>query len=375
MYMKIPFNDLSRQSKTIKTTLEKAVSAVIEKGVFFFGDQTKLFEEEWATLCRVPYCFGVGSGSDALEIALRSVGCNSHTEVITTTNAGGYSTMAINLTGATPVYVDVDPETLSICHDEIPKAITSKTKCVIVTHLYGIANDVLSLRQRLIESGHPEIYIIEDCAQAHGVTICGKPVGSLGDIGTFSFYPTKNLGGFGNGGAIVCKKDHLAQSIIKLKQYGWSKKYKSEICYGRNSRLDEIQAAILRIKLVNLNKNNKIRRSIVQMYKNAASSHIKFLQGSKESYNGHLCVVRALKRETFIKSLEEVGIETSIHYPILDCDQPMMKNIRFKCHQLYNTRVAAKEIVSLPCFPELTSDEIEYICHNLNQWTPGCTHE
>lgn len=363
--MALFFNDPKREYLKLSSKIDEAVSRVFRKGNYLHGEETKLFEEEFAAYCNVPHCITVANGTDALEIALRALECHN-AEVITVANAGGYSTCACNIVGATPVYIDIESTTLSLSLEAVANALTPKTKAIIATHLYGLAVDVPRLRQILNSVGRADVMIIEDCAQAHGARLYGQLVGSFGDVAGFSFYPTKNLGAIGDGGALLTKSDELAQRIKRLKQYGWGKKYNNVDYQGRNSRLDELQAAILRVKLPELDNNNTRRRTIINSYQESLPQGMRIVAREDESFVGHLCIVCCDNRDEARTALSNSGVPTDIHYPVLDCDQPMMLNQKKRSLSLSVSRDAVKRIFSLPCFPEMTELEVQHVCRHLS---------
>ena len=363
--MKIPLQDPKRQYTAIEAKLKQAIERVLSSGRYLMGSHTTSFEQAFAQFCDVAHCISVANGTDALEIALRAVGCGSHDEVITVANAGGYTTTACRIIGAIPVYVDVEPKALTMDLAAAVKAVTPETKAIVVTHLYGTAVDVSVLRQQLDSMTRQDVAIIEDCAQAHGASINGKTVGSMGTIGTFSFYPTKNLGALGDGGAIVCNTPLLDQKIRQLRQYGWSERYLSKTPFGRNSRMDELQAAILLEKLSYVHEWNVRRRSIVAAYHEAAPKWLQIIGRQDSAYVAHLCIAVHPNRDRFRSQLERVGISTAIHFPVLDCDQQSAQKLPQVIHSLENSRAATEQIFTLPCFPELGDREVEYVSQQL----------
>src|SRR5215468_10062621 len=244
--MRVPLNDLRRGNERYAAGLRSRFDQVVTRGRFVLDEEVAAFEAEFAAFCGVAHCVGVGNGTDALELALRSVGVAPGDEVATVANAGMYSTVAIRAIGARPRYVDVDDETLLLSAPRLEAAITPQTRAVVVTHLYGRLAAMGEIGRVARER---QVAVVEDCAQAHGARRGDARAGSLGKIGCFSFYPTKNLGALGDGGAITTGDAALAQSVRRLRQYGWEEKYRVEIEGGRNSRLDELQAAMLRVRL------------------------------------------------------------------------------------------------------------------------------
>jgi len=363
--LNVPFNDLSRPDPIIGAQLNAELLRVAKGGWYALGPEVTAFEKEFANYCHCKHMVGVANGTDALELALRAAGCGAGDEVVTVANAGYYSTIATLIVGATPVYVDVDPETLVMNPRSLRDAITPATKAVIVTHLYGYMADVPAIREAV---GNPAIWIIEDCAQAHGALLNRHPAGSIGDVATFSFYPTKNLGALGDGGALSTQRDDIAEKLRALRQYGWSEKYVSTLPGGRNSRLDEIQAVVLRQKLTRLDDGNTRRRAIVGRFRAAAEgTEATILHRDEPRYVGHLCVALHPRRDEWRKRLADAGVQTAIHYPRLDFDQPSLRGRPHRTMDMTVSRRVTGEIVSLPCFPELTDDEVSHVCNAIAQ--------
>jgi dTDP-3-amino-2,3,6-trideoxy-4-keto-D-glucose/dTDP-3-amino-3,4,6-trideoxy-alpha-D-glucose/dTDP-2,6-dideoxy-D-kanosamine transaminase len=363
--MLVPLQNPKRQYLALETDIRHAIDAVLDSGRYIFGTHTSAFEAAFAQFCGVDHCISVGNGTDALELALRAVGCSAGGQVITVANAGGYTTTVCRAIGSVPVYVDVVQDSLTLDISAAIAAVTAQTQAIVVTHLYGIAVDVLALREKLAAIGRSDIAVIEDCAQAHGASLQGQLVGSLGTLGTFSFYPTKNLGALGDGGAIVCQDAQLAQKLRQLRQYGWSEQYKSTVPYGRNSRLDELQAAILLQKLPYVHTWNDRRRAIVEAYRQAAPDTLQILGYPDQRYVAHLCIAMHPERDRCRAQLQAAEIMTGIHYPILDFDQPSATGLDQVIHPTPVSQMAVCQIFTLPCFPELTDDEIEYVCSKL----------
>lgn len=361
--MIIPFFDLKRQYESIKPEIETSVKEVLESGKYALGGKGELFEKKFAEYIGAEYAIGVNSGTDAIKIALRALGVVSGDEVITVSNTAVPTVSAIRELNATPVFVDINPyftiDTLKIEH-----AITNKTKAIVIVHLYGQAADMEAIVK--IAKKH-SLQIVEDCAQATGTLIEGKHVGTFGDAACFSFYPTKNLGAYGDGGAIITSNKELAETCKMLRMYGMKKTYFSEI-EGWNSRLDEIQAAILSTKLDHLNEWNKKRRAIADYY----HTHItnkkillpQILHDTTHSF--HLFVIRTKNREALKNYLEKNGVGCAIHYPYPIHLQNAYEFLGYKKGLLPETEIAAEEILSLPIFPELTNEEQEYVVQTIN---------
>lgn len=359
--MKIFFNQPKRENDFYSAEINNAIDVVLQSGIYILGENVSAFEQEFSQYCQTRHCCAVANGTDALEIALRSLKIERGDEVITVANAGSYSTTACNILGAIPVYVDVDPNNLLMAIEQLPAVASSRTKCVIATHLYGQTVDIRTLRSTLDSAGFEHVAILEDCAQAHGAMIHGERVGGLGDIATFSFYPTKNLGALGDGGAITTSCDQLAETCRSLRQYGWATKYQSQVPDGRNSRLDELQAAILRVKLKHLDELNAKRISICQQLSDLCSAYVKVVTEPREGNVGHLFVVRHPQRDQICESLRQHGIATDIHFPILDPDQNSLNGKSFRSVSLDHARQATAEIFSLPCYAGILDLELDYM--------------
>jgi dTDP-4-amino-4,6-dideoxygalactose transaminase len=293
----------------------------------------------------------------------------NQSEVVTVANAGGYSTIVCRLLGLTPVYADIEERSQLASLESAVSCVTAQTAFVVATHLYGGPLDVPLLREMLDGAGHGEIPILEDCAQAHGARVGNAIVGSLGHIAAFSFYPTKNLGALGDAGAIVTSDATLAAQVLALRQYGWKAKYEVAEPHGRNSRMDEVQAAALRVLLSGLEAGNDRRRRIIERYAAAAPERVSVVQAGAGSV-GHLAVLLCDDRDALGQHMKESGIATEIHYPILDCDQPAWRGLPFRTApgDLEISRRSVRRILTLPCFPDLTDDEIDRVCAALSQW-------
>jgi dTDP-4-amino-4,6-dideoxygalactose transaminase len=351
----VPLNDLQRQTTVLGAELSAAIQRVVESGWYILGKECAAFEAEFADYCGVRQCIAVANGTDALELALRSLGIGLGDVVATAANAGGYATAAIRQIGAESLYVDVDAERMTICPRDLAARLTPQVRAVIATHLYGRMADLPGLLAVTDRAGVP---IIEDCAQAHGAALSGRKAGSWSALGCFSFYPTKNLGGLGDGGAVTTNDSALAERVKSLRQYGWSTRYKCAE-YGRNSRLDEMQAAILRAKLPHLDGWNARRREIAKIYSCAlAEQSVACPQEFGEDYVAHLYLIRSERRDELRASLKARGIATDVHYPIPDHRQEAARGTAAARTTLPVTERLAQEILTLPCFAELREDEI-----------------
>ncbi|TVM15496.1 erythromycin biosynthesis sensory transduction protein eryC1 [Oceanidesulfovibrio indonesiensis] len=368
--MKIPMNDLSRAYRDSQAIFDDLLTKVGASGYYLNGPYSKAFSREFAEYVGTPHCLLVGNGSDALELALRAAGVEAGDRVVTVANAGGYTTVACRIIGAVPVYADIDPDTLLMDVDDAASLIDPSVRAVVVTHLFGAMVDVEALRSRVAALGKHCPVIVEDCAQAHGASIRGQRAGSFAELATFSFYPTKNLGAFGDGGAVLCRDGAFMDRLSQLHQYGWSKKYHVSVPLGRNSRMDEIQAAVLSARLPGLEDANAARRAVIDSYAAAAPASVAFPKRPDQIPVAHLAVVMVEDRDGFRAHLAEQGIGTDIHYPVLDCDQPGWGELPQVCGQLPNSRRRLNEIVSLPCFPELTHAEISRVAEALAAYAP-----
>jgi aminotransferase EvaB len=369
--MIIPMNDLRRRYVRHEAELSRSAHDVLASGYWINGPRNKAFCRDFSAAVGVAHCIGVANGSDALEIALRCLVADPmRREVVTVANAGGYATTACRLIGLTPVYVDIDEASQLIAIDHAVAAVGPATGAVVVTHLYGGLVDVPALRAALHAVGFGDVPIIEDCAQAHGLRGCGAGAGAFGDLATFSFYPTKNLGALGDGGAIVTNDAALAAEVFRLRMYGWDGKYDVATNGGRNSRLDELQAAFLSALLPYVDADNERRRAIIDRYAAAVADGIE-LVSSPHGTVGHLAVVLAHGRDRLAKHLNNRGVATDIHFPILDCDQKGWAGAdqRVGPAGLNVSRRSVKRILSVPCFPEMTDDEIAQVCDALGSYS------
>ena len=357
----VPMNDLSRALSVERSALTEAFSDVLSSGWLVQGPQHDAFESELAAYLGVPHVVGVASGTDALELALRAAMPPNRSTVVTAANCGGYTTTAARRAGFNVRYADIEHDTLCVDAKHLAAVLDSTVGVVVVTHLYGRAADVATV----LEVCEPlRIVVLEDCAQALGaITPIGR-VGSLGDVAAFSFYPTKNLGALGDGGAVATSSEVVADTVRALRQYGWHGKYTITQDGGRNSRLDELQAAVLRRRLQRLDAWNARRREIVTAYSDVASARVKVLPADEPGHAGHLAVVLCDDREELRTHLAGLGIRTDVHYPIPDHKQPAFV-AEHRSLELPVTEWAAKRILSVPVFPELRDDEVERVCDAL----------
>lgn len=363
----IPVNALDRHIAPLSRALEQAAADVIASGYYVLGPNVKAFETEFARWCGVEHCVSVANGTEALELGLRSIGVETGKRVALVGNAAMYGTTATLACGAEPVFVDVDPVTLLMDPRSLEAIVsTQKIDVVIVTHLYGrlaAMPTFLALAQR------HGFLILEDCAQAHGASdASGHRAGSFGHAATFSFYPTKNLGALGDGGAVVTSQPDIAAKLCQLRQYGWTAKYRNELAGGRNSRLDEIQASFLRVMLPHLDKWNARRRVIANRYSTEIyHPEISLPPTSSAEFVAHLYVVRTDNRDGLRAHLLEASVASEVHYPTPDYRQPMFDH-RFADVALPVTDDACRTVITLPCFPELSDDEVTRVIEACNRW-------
>lgn len=363
--MEIKFNVLDRGYKRYEEEYKNAVSQVFNSGWYILGNNVSEFEKEFADYIGINYCVGLNSGLDALILAIRALGIGENDEVIVQGNTYIATVLGITENKATPVFVEPD-EFYNIDVEKIEEKITEKTKAILAVHLYGQACNMTRIME--IAQKH-NLYVIEDCAQAHGATWDGKKVGSFGDIGCFSFFPTKNLGAFGDGGAITTNNIKIAEAIQRLRNYGSKVKYYHEI-EGVNSRLDELQAALLKVKLKYLDKLNEERVKIAEVYlKNIKNVKI-FLPKREEKANHvfHLFVVQVDERDKFERYLKENGIGTQIHYPIPPHLSECYKPYFWYGQKLPMTEEYAKKIISLPLYNGMTMEELNYVIKIANEF-------
>lgn len=365
----IPINDLGRQARGLAADLAEIARTVLESGYYVLGPEVAGFEGDFAAYCGVAHCIGVANGTDALELSLRALGVGPGSAVVVAANAAMYGTTAVLATGAEPVFADVDQVTGLMGRDDLRRAVEGLDRlpqAVIVTHLYGRLAPMPALVEYARSCG---IAVVEDCAQAHGaVGADGRKAGAYGDIASFSFYPTKNLGAVGDGGAAVCQDADLAARVRQLRQYGWSSKYTNQLAGGRNSRLDEMQAAFLRRLLPGLDARNDRRRAIANRYsQQIAHPHIQPPAPAGADYVAHLYVVHSDRRDELAVHLAQCGVGSDVHYPIPDHRQPMHGD-RFAHVSLPVTERLCAQVSTLPCFPEMRDDEVDAVIAACNRW-------
>ncbi len=365
--MNVPFLDLKAQYKQIEQDVLPMMSKAMANGAFVGGPQVSDFETEFAEFCDSKYCVGLNSGTDALRFALMATGVGSGNEVITVPNTFIATTEAISQVGATPVFVDIYPDTCNMDVSRIEGKITEKTKAIIPVHLYGQPADIEPILEIAQKHG---IHVIEDACQAHGALYKGRKAGSMGAVGCFSFYPGKNLGAYGEGGAIVTQNENIANKIQMIRDHGQEKKYFHQM-EGYNGRLDAIQAGVLRIKLKRLDNWNQSRRENAAHY-NEVLSEIAGVTIPVEADFArsvyHLYVILVDKREKLQDFLNSKDIATGLHYPLPLHLQQAYAHLGYKEGDFPVTEEVAGRLLSLPMFPELTREQIEYVASSIREF-------
>lgn len=357
--MKIPLVDLYAQYQAIKPEIDAAIERVIQNSSYILGPEVKTFEKNFAALSGTKEAVGTDSGTAALHLALLLLDVGPGDEVITTTHTFIATAEVVSLTGARPVLVDIDPRTYNLDPEKVEAAITPRTKVLLPVHLYGQPAEMDPLLD--IARRH-KLRVIEDAAQAHGSTYRGKPAGSMGDVGCFSFYPGKNLGAYGDGGMLVTNDTELAERARMLRNHGRRDKYEHQIV-GYGYRLDALQAAILDVKLKHLPQWNERRRAHAAYYTKLLSGLDLVTPFEPEHLCGvyHLYVVAAPKRDALLEHLKTRGVQAGIHYPIPLHLQPVYQNLGYRRGDFPEAERAADQILSLPMYPELTNEQIEYV--------------
>ena len=356
---KIQFVDLVAQYQQIKTEVDAAMAAVCARGDFVMGQDVKLFEQEFAAFCKTPHCVTVANGTEALKLALLACGIGAGDEVITCTHTFIATVSAIHQTGARPVLVDCDSRYYTIDPAQVERAITPRTKAIIPVHLYGQPADmdpILEIARRR------KLYVVEDACQAHGAEYKGRRCGTMGDIAAFSFYPGKNLGAYGDGGAVTTTRADLAERVWVLRNHGQKVKYEHMV-KGFNSRLDTLQAVVLRVKLRRLEQWNEARRQAAAKYDQLLAGKglatPKVAPYSKPVF--HLYVVQVPDRQKQQAAFDAANVSHGIHYPIPVHLQPAFADLGYKAGSFPVTEALVSKIISLPMFPELTDNQIEQV--------------
>lgn len=365
--MKVPFIDLKAQYVSIEKEINAAVQDVLKSCAFAGGPYVEQFEEQFADYCTCRYCIGVGSGTEALWLTLLALGIGKGDEVITVSNTFIATAEAISFCGATPVFVDIDEVSCNMAPQLIENAVTEKTKAVIPVHLYGQTADMGPITEAANKHG---LHVIEDACQAHGAEYKGEKAGSLGIAGCFSFYPGKNLGAYGEAGAVVTNDADLAEKIRFLRDHGQPQKYYHRMI-GWNARMDGIQGAVLTVKLNYLDQWNNLRRQNAALYKHlldAADGILLPEEADNRKHVYHLFPIRLPYRDERLSDLKAKDIHCAIHYPVPIHLQDAYNYLGLKAGAFPVTEKAAEEVLSLPMFPELTAPMIEQVCNEIKKW-------
>ena len=362
----VQFVDLRAQHDSIREELFDAITRVIDASAFIMGPAIKEFEPKFAEFCGVKHAIGVSSGTSALHLALWALEIGIGDEVITVPNTFIATAEAITMRGAKVVFVDIDPTSFTMDVAKLEAAITPRTKAILPVHLHGHPADMDSLME--IARKH-SLKVIEDCAQAHGASYAGRPVGTIGDVGCFSFFPAKNLGAMGDAGAVTTNDDAIAHKVALLCNHGREGKYEHEMI-GFNERMDNIQAAILNVKLPNLNNWNEQRRVHAAQYRLELAGANVVLPEVKPGcvHAHHLFVIRYPKRDELQKFLKARQIATGIHYPIPLHLQPAYADLGYKEGDFPATEAAARQILSLPMYPEMTREMVTEVASAVKEW-------
>lgn len=356
----VPYLDLARAAAEGGEVLEAALLACVRRGRYVLGEEVAAFEREWTAFCGAPFAVSCASGTDAITLALAGLGVGAGDEVLTVSMTCAPSTVGIQRAGATPVFVDVEAERLTMDPLRLEAALTARTKAIMPVHLYGRMADVERILAFAKANG---LLLVEDCAQAHGAALGGRPAGSFGDAAAWSFYPTKNLGALGDGGAVTTARPDVVEKIRKLRVYGYATRNDADVA-GFNSRLDELQAAGLRVNLRRLAAGNARRAAIAARYDAALTPLAPLLRTPPPVRAGevpahHLYVVRVDDRDAFRERVTAAGVGTDVHYPRAVHEQPAFAAP--PRGPLPETERAMREVVSLPLYPQLSDDEAERV--------------
>jgi dTDP-4-amino-4,6-dideoxygalactose transaminase len=370
---KIPFGDLKLQYRMLQPEIDGAVRSVLESGWFVLGSSLAAFEAAFAQYCGAAFAIGVGNGTDALQLALMASGIGPGDEVITAPNSATFTALAISGTGARPTFADIDPSTYNLDPRKLTDAITPRTRAIIPVHLFGQPAPMEPIMAIARERG---ILVIEDAAQAHGARYAERQVGTIGDLGCFSFYPSKNLGAYGDGGLVTTESPELAEKVRMLRHGGQKTRYDHRLV-GMNSRLDELQAAILLAKLPHLERWNERRRHIAALYTAILGDTELELpletDGAHHVY--HLYVVRTPHRDALQKYLADRGIETAVHYPTPIHLQEAYRWLGLGPGSFPVAERLASQLLSLPIYPELTDAKVRQVAEAIRNWSAAQRRE
>jgi dTDP-4-amino-4,6-dideoxygalactose transaminase len=370
--MRVPFLDLARQYRQLREEIDRGIGRALSSGWYILGEELAAFEREFAAYCGARHAVGVGSGTDALHLALRACGIGPGDAVITAPNTAVPTACAISSAGARPVFVDIDPETYTLDPERLRAYLkaqppSTRARAIIPVHLFGHPADMDPILEVAVEYG---LKVIEDAAQAHGAEHAGRKVGRLGDAGCFSFYPTKNLGAYGDAGMVVTDSDEVAHRVRMMRNYGEEAKYRNRT-RGFNSRLDELQSAILRIKLGYLEAWVAARRDLARLYgeRLARTPLVLPIESPRTKHCYHLYVVRSADRDRLRRHLEEHGIGTGTHYPMPVHYQEAYRDLGYASGDFPHAERSCREILSLPLYPELAEEEVRYVCSAIGRFS------
>ncbi len=365
MVLNVPFGDMKVRYESLKKEIDGAVQRVLNSGYFILGPELEAFEKSFAEYLGVNHVVGCASGTEAIYLALAAMGVGPGDEVLVVAHTAVPTISAISMTGAEPVFVDIDPLTYVMDVSKVEEKITAKTKVIIPVHLYG---QMVNMDELMELAAKHKLPVMEDVAQATGATYKGKMAGSIGEFGAFSFYPSKNLGAFGDGGAVSTNSKEAYQKLVMLRNYGQSKRYYHD-SIGINSRLDEMQAAILAAQLPSVPAWNKRRREITDRYSSGLADLVIVPQEDSNSVHVyHLYVIQSNDRDGLQKYLAEKGVGTLIHYPVPAHLQKAYAYRGYKVGDLPVTELATKRILSLPMFPELTDEQVDYVIQEVRNF-------
>jgi dTDP-4-amino-4,6-dideoxygalactose transaminase len=358
-FVKVPYLDLKAQYQSIKTEIDAAIARVLDSCQFILGPEVAAFEQEFGAYCGAPHCIALNSGTSALHLALLATGVKPGDEVITVPFTFVASVAAVIYAGAKPVLVDIDPQTFTMDPSTLEAAVTPRTKAIMPVHLYGHPADMDPIMDVARRHG---LAVIEDAAQAHGARYKGKPVGSIGDVGCFSFYPGKNLGAYGEGGAVTTGNAAFAEKIRMLRDWGQDRKY-HHLLRGFNYRMEGFQGAILRVKLRHLEKWTEARRAVAEQY-NLSLSVSGITRPTEMSWARHvyhLYTLRSKDRQSLQASLLDEGIQTGVHYSVPAHLQPAYADLGYGKGSFPHAEAAAEQVLSLPIYPEMTEQQIKIV--------------
>ena len=363
----ILMNDFKAEPPDLRQAMSAAAARVFASGWYVLGNEVKAFEQAWAAACGTPHCVGVGNGMDAIELALRALDIGPGDEVITTPMTAFATVLAVLRAGAVPVLADIEPDSALLALDSVRRCLTPRTRAVLLVHLYGQMRDMTAWTTLCREAG---VHLVEDCAQSHLASWDGRVAGSIGAAGAYSFYPTKNLGAIGDGGALVTSDAALAQRVGRLRNYGQSERYVHPEL-GMNSRLDELQAALLSERLRWLEQFTARRRQIAGAYDaNLRHPRVRLLAPPQQaaSHVHHLYVLRCDDRDALSRHLFERGVQTLIHYPVPMHRQQPCTALRRDPQGLARTEAHAATSVSIPCHPQMSDADVAAIIDAINGW-------